>query len=713
MAIVLSFPVTVAIGTDTSTPSIRNSPPEIREVRIGPQPVPNDGITYLTIEANVVDPDFPQPNAIDQVRINLESMGLGNRSMKDTGDAGDSAAGDGWWTHQVAIPKDVSPGTYTVGIYAEDLQQYPDTGLAMEYRDVEVAMYNRAPRVLDTAPAVWDIQEDTPAELDMTTVFDDLDGDELQFFIKIGKKLTDHQYTGLLNLDMDGADGQLSAYPLANQSGTQPVVVVAQEKGTGDIYQTIHAFNISVANIPDAPVILSNGLPDGGLVANEGEKVSFQVMAVDGDGDRLTFTDGSDIFDIDPDSGWVNFTVTWEHLGNHSESITVEDGTSGGSADIQVEMDLRNVADSPVIVSIDDQTVEGLSQKIIQVSEDTPTQVVVEAFDADVAAGLQSGLYFTTNVSGLELSGDIDSNPATFIFDPSAVSQDQSVGYVTVMEDPNGVSGRMDSFRIVIQCQRDQDPPQIEKLVEKDGRDRVESLTVEFVATARDADPNDVLKYCWDFGHDNSSTESFDTAIQHTFPEPGNYTITLVVEDLDGLSDTATMRLFVDPDLTKPDVDGDGLDDEWELSHFHNWAQGPAGDYDGDGFTNFQEQEKGTDPKDPDDYPGSSQDGDGSSDLWKNIKEHPGGVLLSIVVITILLITLGLMYMYMKRIRDEENRELDEMDRELDRAEEMARQERLMSQSVKPIQMRPAVRGQSLRSKPLQESKGPNRPPKK
>jgi large repetitive protein len=57
------------------------------------------------------------------------------------------------------------------------------------------------------------------------------------------------------------------------------------------------------------------------------------------------------------------------------------------------------------------------------------------------------------------------------------------------------------------------------------------------------------------------------------------------------------------------DNDGDGLQDEWELSFFVSLAQEDAtGDPDSDGLTNLQEQELGTDPTRED------SDGDGLSD---------------------------------------------------------------------------------------------------
>jgi len=47
---------------------------------------------------------------------------------------------------------------------------------------------------------------------------------------------------------------------------------------------------------------------------------------------------------------------------------------------------------------------------------------------------------------------------------------------------------------------------------------------------------------------------------------------------------------------SKYDGDGDGLPDLWEQINFGNRSQTGGGDFDGDGFTNLQEYQNGTDP---------------------------------------------------------------------------------------------------------------------
>lgn len=59
------------------------------------------------------------------------------------------------------------------------------------------------------------------------------------------------------------------------------------------------------------------------------------------------------------------------------------------------------------------------------------------------------------------------------------------------------------------------------------------------------------------------------------------------------------------------DTDGDGLPDNWEMSHFGDLIEGPQGDYEGDGASNLSEYQHGTDPANPD------TDADQMPDGWE------------------------------------------------------------------------------------------------
>ncbi len=67
---------------------------------------------------------------------------------------------------------------------------------------------------------------------------------------------------------------------------------------------------------------------------------------------------------------------------------------------------------------------------------------------------------------------------------------------------------------------------------------------------------------------------------------------------------------------TPLDTDADGLPDAWEQTYFNSLSQSPGGDFDGDGFTNLQEFNAGTNPNNAAFTP-LDQDGDGLPDAWE------------------------------------------------------------------------------------------------
>jgi len=67
-----------------------------------------------------------------------------------------------------------------------------------------------------------------------------------------------------------------------------------------------------------------------------------------------------------------------------------------------------------------------------------------------------------------------------------------------------------------------------------------------------------------------------------------------------------------DPVVVDPnDTDGNGFLDTWEMAHFGHLGVTPNADPDGDGLTNLQEYQNGTDPNN------SDTDGDGLLDGWE------------------------------------------------------------------------------------------------
>ena len=78
------------------------------------------------------------------------------------------------------------------------------------------------------------------------------------------------------------------------------------------------------------------------------------------------------------------------------------------------------------------------------------------------------------------------------------------------------------------------------------------------------------------------------------------------------------------------DWDADGMPDDWEMRYWLNpWVNDANFDYDGDGLTNLEEYERGTDPYNPDTDGDGILDGDEDGRLEPEAEADPGARQLS------------------------------------------------------------------------------------
>jgi len=164
-----------------------------------------------------------------------------------------------------------------------------------------------------------------------------------------------------------------------------------------------------------------------------------------------------------------------------------------------------------------------------------------------------------------------------------------------------------------------------------------------------------IVYYEWDFGDGTTGT---GVVITRTYPDPGNYSVTLIVRDEAGnnASDSVTVRVLVGdtdngihdatdtdddgiPDAMDTDDDNDGIPDTWEIDNELDLlnASDAALDPDNDGLTNLEEYLRSTNPHLPD------SDGDFWSDPTDLMPESPlipNGIIIVIVAIIISIIIL-------------------------------------------------------------------------
>jgi len=138
---------------------------------------------------------------------------------------------------------------------------------------------------------------------------------------------------------------------------------------------------------------------------------------------------------------------------------------------------------------------------------------------------------------------------------------------------------------------------------------------VSFDASASyDPDAGDKLTYLWDFGDTKDGSGKTTT---HAFSAPDTYKVRLTVRD----DFEPYAEAWIEKEITvqfgaEQDTDNDGLKDFWEWEHFGNLDQTPSADPDADGYENELEFLAKTDPADSSDFAVDS-DSDSLDDLWE------------------------------------------------------------------------------------------------
>ena len=121
--------------------------------------------------------------------------------------------------------------------------------------------------------------------------------------------------------------------------------------------------------------------------------------------------------------------------------------------------------------------------------------------------------------------------------------------------------------------------------------DTTQTLTANAFAT--DAETNTVtFAYQWQESSTNLVGQTAGTLSGAATKAGGSYRVVITPDD--GFS-TGTNYITVAVPVAL-DSDADGLNDDWEVLFFSDLSQPADADFDGDGFTNLQEQAAGTDP---------------------------------------------------------------------------------------------------------------------
>lgn len=151
-----------------------------------------------------------------------------------------------------------------------------------------------------------------------------------------------------------------------------------------------------------------------------------------------------------------------------------------------------------------------------------------------------------------------------------------------------------------------------------------------------------ISNYTWEIVTPSSVEYFYYAGQSYVFRELGLYMITLTVTDNNGTSDQAFTAVYA-----ILDSDSDGMPDWWEMWYFLSLAETGLADYDGDGWTNFQEYANDLDPTEEDARPGLIHE---LANNWMYI--------VAIIVIAVV-VFIALQPTMKKRRKSEEKKKID------------------------------------------------------
>jgi MYXO-CTERM domain-containing protein len=290
----------------------------------------------------------------------------------------------------------------------------------------------------------------------------------------------------------------------------------------------------------------------GDLVGDEGGTFSFMAQASDPAGDPLTYTwqvQGRD--PVDTDNNNV-FQTSFPDNGAFTLSVTVTDD-EGQRASTQVQVQVNNV--SPTIAQISGPR-EGVEGEAL-------------AWFADVTdpAGASDPLTYTWTFG--------DGSPAVMGVGRAGVEHTYRANgaYTLTLVVTDGDGGRAEQ-RVTVQINNG--APVITAL---NGPDRVtEGAEANFFVVANDPG-GDALTYRWTLEGGPSPSGMNLTEVAYAWPDNGSFLVTVVVEDGQGGSATASRAVVVEnanPIITE--LVGDFRGEEGQALSFRGVAQDPGDD---------------------------------------------------------------------------------------------------------------------------------------
>jgi hypothetical protein len=209
----------------------------------------------------------------------------------------------------------------------------------------------------------------------------------------LGDSLRYYDDSDLFQIDRN--TGKIAFTPTNDDVGDHSIIIMVKDESDS---MDSELFTLTVKNINDPPILTFTSV----VSIDEDEYFTMTVEAEDEDvGDPLTFSDDTEIFDIDSQTGEISFTPVNEDVGSHSINISVRD-SYGAVTYRTLFLTIRNVNDPP---HIDNANIPGLLE-IIDLEPGETFELTINVDDVD----LDESLIFSDNTDLFDIdpeSGEI------------------------------------------------------------------------------------------------------------------------------------------------------------------------------------------------------------------------------------------------------------------------------------------------------------------
>jgi hypothetical protein len=321
---------------------------------------------------------------------------------------------------------------------------------------------------------------------------------------------------------LNNRSAQLSVLPTNDDIGIHRANITVRDPMNRSASMRI---NFTVNNVNDPPRLTK--IPS--LSATQYKELRYHANATDPDikwGDVLTFSDNTDLFDIDGMSGVFFFTPAEEQVGKHNVKVTVTD-IEGASETSTFTITVANVNDPP--------TLEFLPPQLA--TQGRLFQLKIAAADPDLKSDPTEKLRFSDDCPLFNINND----SGMISFTPSNDDLGVWMSNITVT-DRGGLSN---STPLTITVMNANDPPTLDAIP---AQTATEEQPFQYRCIATDPDVKwglDNLTFSDDTDMFNIDSKTGAIAFTPTGAQVGSRRITITVKDERGASVSASFDITV------------------------------------------------------------------------------------------------------------------------------------------------------------------------